>query len=198
MSKQSWNWFEAQQSCINNNSTLVTTAVMTSENEYWTGVYRRYSFLIKILGCYSVEDVNQIKKQTFHMKYPSAGFCQEICDSINVLNFGIKAMECVCFERTVTARNIPSSQCSETCTKYNEEISFAQCGGRNAYTLYSSGDKDRKPTCYAIECSTRNVFSISQNCSESKFGVCANRDQCDGFATWANAIFIESKGRSEY
>ncbi|XP_062603752.1 uncharacterized protein LOC134265552 [Saccostrea cucullata] len=145
MPNQNWNWFEAQQHCINDNGTLKINPVMTSDNEYWTGVYRRYSAIIKILGCYSVDDLQQTKNLTFIMKYASAGFCQEICEAISPSNFGIKAMECVCFKETLTARTISSTQCNETCPKYtSDDFSFAECGGRNAYTLYSSDIQTRQ------------------------------------------------------
>ncbi|XP_062571213.1 uncharacterized protein LOC134233243 isoform X2 [Saccostrea cucullata] len=86
-------------------------------------------------------------------------------------------MECVCFKRPLKPRTISSTQCDKTCPNYTDEFSFAQCGGRNAYTIYNSGGgAEQNPVCYAIECGTRVEFSISQDCSELKFGVCMERD----------------------
>ncbi|XP_062603748.1 uncharacterized protein LOC134265544 [Saccostrea cucullata] len=180
-----WNWFEAQQYCSKNNDTLEYNVSSNSTVDFWSGVYKRHSLWIKMLGCY---DSNAIQDyEEFHMHYLSAGFCQEMCTTVNSTIFGIKKNKCVCFKSPVLAGSIPSNFCNESCNQDQDAsvVQFSECGGSNAYTLYiadtpestnfTSAESDRKSACLAINCGTNKTFSISSGCSESYSGVCEDK-----------------------
>ncbi|XP_062581411.1 uncharacterized protein LOC134243202 isoform X1 [Saccostrea cucullata] len=181
----SWNWFEAQRYCSKDNDTLEYNASSNSTVDFWSGVYKRHSLWIKILGCY---DLNAVQHhEEFQMHYPSAGFCQEMCTTVNSTIFGIKKNKCVCIKSPVLARTIPSNFCNEACNQDSSDIQFSECGGSNAYTLYiadidtpestnlTSTEFNRKSACLAINCGTVETFSISSGCSESYSGVCEDK-----------------------
>ncbi|XP_061186993.1 uncharacterized protein LOC133195144 [Saccostrea echinata] len=174
--KDSWNWFEAQQHCSHTNDTLKTNDVTLNSFQHWTGFYRRYSPWIKLLGCYDSKVVNEHRTYNFYFNFTSAGFCREICASVNLTHFGIQLKECVCFEGPVFAETIPSNQCNSLCYDVGDEggIKFLECGGPNAYTLYTSEDDNvkRRTACLAVNCGAVKKFSNSSNCSESYFGAC--------------------------
>ncbi|XP_061186990.1 uncharacterized protein LOC133195140 [Saccostrea echinata] len=205
----SWDWFEAQQQCNKNNDTLPYNASATPTSEFWSGVYQRQSLWIKILGCYDSQDM--FDYQEFHMNNSSAGFCQDICASVNSIIFGIKEKNCLCLKRPIIARTIPSYHCNETCED-TEGVRFSECGGPNAYTVYTAdssfslnltkADYGGKTACVAVNCGTEKRFSISPSCSESYFGVCEDKgyvgcfeDQMprtlSGKREWSNEMTIK-------
>ncbi|XP_062568021.1 uncharacterized protein LOC134230272 isoform X2 [Saccostrea cucullata] len=189
--QNSWNWFEAQQHCSNSNDTLKTSGVILNSVQHWTGVYRRYSPWIKLLGCYDSKVVNEYGTNNFYFNVTSAGFCQEICASVNSTHFGIQLGECVCFEGPVFAETISSDQCNKSCYDVRDEgaINLFECGGQNAYTLYTSeADKEnRGATCLAVNCGgSLQGFSYSSNCSESYFGACVYKDYLGCFQDQPN------------
>lgn len=83
----SHNWFDAQNQCLNHG---LTTKKDKSSQPYWTGVYRRLTPWINILGCYpeSTDLPQNVVKKT--MIISSVGICQEICYQKNGYKFAVK------------------------------------------------------------------------------------------------------------
>ncbi|XP_062613605.1 sialate:O-sulfotransferase 1-like [Saccostrea cucullata] len=133
------NWFEAQKVCMDNNTTLKSGDFRISTKVYWSGIYLRYSSRIHILGCYSADNSTLSVSKTFDMKFPSVGFCQEICGTENIPKFGIHAGKCTCFENLVSTNMLNPSECNEICAENKQGVKFTECGGRNAYSVYMAG-----------------------------------------------------------
>ncbi|XP_062603763.1 uncharacterized protein LOC134265557 isoform X2 [Saccostrea cucullata] len=176
----SWDWFEAQQQCHKINDTLPRNTSASTEMEIWTGFYLRQSSWIKILGCFDSKNIYGY--QEFLKNHLSAGYCHEICSSLNSTIFGIKEKKCVCLGRSILSKTILPNQCNETCRQDTEGFGFSECGGPNAYSVYTAdssflpnctkAENGGKATCLAVNCGTEQRFSISTSCSESYFGVC--------------------------
>ncbi|XP_062586872.1 uncharacterized protein LOC134248494 isoform X2 [Saccostrea cucullata] len=189
--QNSWNWFEAQQHCSDSNDTLKTSGVTLNSDQHWTGVYRRYSPWIKLLGCYDSKVVSEHRTFNFFFNVTSAGFCQEICATVNSTHFGIQSGECVCFEGSVFPETLSSDLCNKSCYDVGDKgaIKFLECGGPNAYTVYTSeADKvKRGGSCLAVNCGgSVQGFSYSSNCSESYFGACVYKEYLGCFKDQPN------------
>ncbi|XP_062603563.1 uncharacterized protein LOC134265357 [Saccostrea cucullata] len=134
-----YTWFEAQEICRGNNSVLIRKAMHNSSDYFWIGNYRRKSTWIKISGCYPERAL-----QTFSMSYdmqklPSAGFCQEICLSVNKTVFAIKGSECKCLQNPLNLNEEqPSETCNVTCNIGADDHYFDECGGQRAYSVFQS------------------------------------------------------------
>ncbi|XP_062571207.1 uncharacterized protein LOC134233240 isoform X2 [Saccostrea cucullata] len=180
----SLNWFEAQLECHKNNDTLPSnTSSASPVMEFWSGLYHRQSLWIKILGCYDSRDIHGYPE--IQMIYSSAGFCHEMCISLNSTIFGIKNNKCMCLERPILATSISSTECNETCQKNTEGVQFSECGGPNAYSVYTADaafslnltvtESDKKSACLAINCGMTKTFSVSFACSELNHAVCEEK-----------------------
>ncbi|XP_062571195.1 uncharacterized protein LOC134233230 [Saccostrea cucullata] len=171
-------WFEAQKECMDNNNTLKSKIFRTSTTDYWSGIYLRYSSRIHILGCYSADKSVLGVNKTFNMKFPSVGFCQEICGNENILKFGIQAGKCTCIENKVFTKMLPPSECNETCAEYTQGVKFTECGGRRAYSVYMVENYITTETyCTAVNCGPKKTFSISPDCSELHFALCTDKEK---------------------
>lgn len=80
------NWFHAQSYCKGQGLTIERDK---SDQPYWTGLYRRLTPWINILGCYpgSFEALHKHMKKT--MIRSSVGMCQEICHRGHIDKFAI-------------------------------------------------------------------------------------------------------------
>ncbi|XP_055999498.1 uncharacterized protein LOC125663540 isoform X2 [Ostrea edulis] len=195
--QNSWNWFEAQQLCKENNDSLPKPNTFSSwTRQHWTSQYRRYSFWIKILGCYN--DTEPDDTQTFQMDIPSAGFCQEICATVNSSTFGIKK-ECKCFGNLFMEQPVSQNHCNMV---HQTTGRFTELGSINAYTLYESDfnvTKRDKIYCVAIQCHKHKQFYFvpDANCSLSFGAVCQN-SVSKSYQNWTSSMQLCKKENSSY
>ncbi|XP_061186994.1 uncharacterized protein LOC133195146 [Saccostrea echinata] len=102
--------------------------------------------------------------------------------------------ECVCLKFTILAETIPSNKCTNKCNDVEDgDIKFLECGGPYAYSLFKSvlledDDVGRGTACLAIDCGPVKKFTISVDCSESYFGICAYEGYLGCFKDQKNRI----------
>ncbi|XP_055999493.1 uncharacterized protein LOC130047875 [Ostrea edulis] len=197
---EAWTWFEAQKLCRENNDSLLNPRMhnLPKRNySYWTGDYRRYSFRIKILDCY--KEHSNDATQNFQMDIPSAGFCQEICATMNSSIFGIKDEECKCFKTLPVDKPVKQKQCAVT-PQTDKEIKFAERGGEFAYTLYESDfnvTERGATTCVAVQCQEKKQFYFHSDCSLPFQAVCKNAVSKSN-QSWKSSMEICKDQHSSY
>ncbi|XP_062575214.1 sialate:O-sulfotransferase 2-like [Saccostrea cucullata] len=115
----------------------------------------------------------------------------------------VRSGECVCFEDPVFAETISSDQCNRSCYDVGDEgaIKFLECGGPNAYTLYTlEAEKvKRGGSCLAVSCGgSVQEFSYSSNCSESYFGACVYKEYLGCFQDQQNRTLSGISRRGDF
>ncbi|XP_065944798.1 uncharacterized protein [Magallana gigas] len=170
----SYSWFDAQRQCLGRG---LTTEKDKSDQPYWTGVYRRLTPWINILGCYSDStDILQYEvKKT--MIISSVGICQEMCYRSNGYKFAVKMNTCLCIESDIHVNSfnrLLPSDCNYKCEDNTDVIYSGDCGGTSAYNLYEIQEVklSTEDTCLSLQCSKRDTKFIPERCSKDLSRVC--------------------------
>eukprot|EP00105_Crassostrea_gigas_P038717 XP_019922865.1 PREDICTED: uncharacterized protein LOC105328445 [Crassostrea gigas] len=170
----SHSWFDAQNQCLGQGLTIEKDK---SDQPYWTGVYRRRTPWINILGCYpdSTDILQYVVNKT--MIISSVGICQEMCYRKNGYKFAVKMNNCLCIETDVpvnSSNRLSPSDCNFTCGDNTDVIYSGDCGGNNAYNLYEIQEVNftTVDTCLSLQCSSDDTRFIPKKCSEPLINVC--------------------------
>ncbi|XP_052693386.1 uncharacterized protein LOC128171648 isoform X2 [Crassostrea angulata] len=182
----SHNWFDAQDHCLGQGLTIDKDK---SIQPYWTGVFRRLTPWINILGCYSdsVELIPTVVKKT--MMISSVGMCQELCYHENSYKFAIKTNNCLCMQSDLNLNSfdkLSPSACNLTCEDNTDIVYAGDCGGENAYNLFEFKEVSFNSVerCMSLQCSKEDIRFIPQTCSSSFYKVCENMNLTDnGYAS---------------
>lgn len=131
-----YNWYEAQNHCLGHGLTIERNK---SDQPYWTGLYRRQTPWINMLGCYpdSIDLLQDVVKKT--MIISSIGMCQEICYHEQSYTFAVKMNECLCIKINTHGSPFdrrPASDCNFKCGVNSDDIYSGECGGKRAYNVY--------------------------------------------------------------
>uniref|UniRef100_A0A8W8NMZ7 WSC domain-containing protein n=1 Tax=Magallana gigas TaxID=29159 RepID=A0A8W8NMZ7_MAGGI len=182
----SHSWFDAQRQCF---GWGLTTEKDKSDHPYWTGVYRRLTPWINILGCYP--DSTNILQHVVNksMIISSVGVCQEMCYRSNGYKFAVKMNTCLCIESVVpvnSSNRLSPADCNYKCEDNTDVIYSGDCGGISAYNLYEIQEVNfsTEDTCLSLQCSKKDKKFIPKRCSEALDKVCENINIPDnGFAS---------------
>lgn len=177
----SHNWFDAQDHCLGQGLTIDKNK---SIQPYWTGVYRRLTPWINILGCFSdsVELIATVVKKTMMMS--SVGMCQEMCYHENSNTFALKTNNCLCMQSDVNENyfdKLSPSACNHTCEDNTDVVYSGDCGGENAYNLFEFKEVSFNSVerCMSLQCFNEESRFIPQTCSAFLNKVCENRELPD-------------------
>ncbi|XP_062603749.1 uncharacterized protein LOC134265546 [Saccostrea cucullata] len=133
--------------------------------------------------------------------FNSAGFCQEICFSLNISIFAIKDNLCSCLKHLPEEGQVLPLFCNASCYEPGARIAepyFEECGGNGTYSVFISGKRDeRKPPfpgifCVSIQCSaTQNSFHFEEDCSKAYHPVCQlNGTEANVSESWRKSMQI--------
>uniref|UniRef100_A0A8W8NY72 WSC domain-containing protein n=1 Tax=Magallana gigas TaxID=29159 RepID=A0A8W8NY72_MAGGI len=169
-------WFYAQGYCVGQGLTLERDK---SDQLYWTGVYRRLTPWINILGCYPDNTdllQNVVEK---NMTLSSIGMCQEMCFHEKSYTFAVKMNECLCIQSNTKKghlNRLPASHCNFKCGDNSDDIFSGECGGNSTYNIYEVQGVyfNSTRTCLSLQCSSKDPHFIPKKCSETFAKVCEN------------------------
>ncbi|XP_052693383.1 uncharacterized protein LOC128171646 isoform X2 [Crassostrea angulata] len=170
------NWFDAQNHCLSQGLTIEREK---SDQPYWTGVYRRLTPWINILGCYkdSIESKQDVLNIT--MTISSVAMCQELCYHEKIDKFAVKMNTCLCIESDIYGsryNRLSASNCNIKCVVNTDDIYFEDWGGEGAYNIYETQGVyfNSVESCMALQCNPDDIKFIPQQCSKSFEKVCEN------------------------
>eukprot|EP00105_Crassostrea_gigas_P033959 XP_019918107.1 PREDICTED: uncharacterized protein LOC109617186 [Crassostrea gigas] len=181
-----YSWFDSQNQCLDQGLTIERNK---SDPPYWTGVYRRLTPWINILGCYpdSIKSLPKVFEMT--MTISSVEMCQEICHHENIRRFAVKMNKCLCIDHDICLSHynrLSASDCNFKCGGSSDDIYLDDCGGENAYNIYGTQRVNLNSVefCLSLQCSPDDKRFIPQKCSLNFEKVCENMTLPDnGFAS---------------
>lgn len=182
-------WFHAQNHCLGQG---LTTEEDKDDQPYWTGVYRRLTPWINILGCYpdTIESLQDVIKKT--LLFSSIANCQEICGHENIYKFAVKMHNCLCIKQDIPFGRLSPHYCNYKCENNADDVYSADCGGEVAYNIYETQGVifDSKERCLSLQCFEDYKRFIPQKCSNPLDRVCANMNRPDnGFPdSWIHSM----------
>ncbi|CAG2207800.1 unnamed protein product [Mytilus edulis] len=139
-------WMDAQLFCSKRNSFLIRGQSQYVRGKYWTGEYERLSRWMHIIGCYSLnylEDNTDIRRR-LPLPAPSLGLCQESCLPVNVFAFSIQNNMCLCLGKIPEKNGLSPKKCDGKCReiKQHDIDSFPNdCGSTkhtNIFNVYAT------------------------------------------------------------
>lgn len=179
-----YTWFEAQATCREKNQSL-TLRNNESTVFYWTGFYRKISFWIKIIGCYSETAMQHGVMDIFQLSKPSPPLCQKHCYQKRVSVFAVQARKCICLSMSFdyTKNQLAASSCVYTC----DEMDFlsTECGGESAFNVFLTDILNLSVTsrCLSLECGGSPMFREYQ-WSASLPTICSASAKRSDAETW--------------
>lgn len=165
-------WFEAQETCRKKNQSL-TLSTNISSRFYWTGVYKRTSHWIKILGCYNASSLQFKNEIKFSVASPP--LCQEYCLQNSLLDFSVQGKTCVCLSSGFEdSKRLHSSNCTYAC----EEglLMSSECGGESAVNVFSTDTSilKIKSHCLSLQCGGDSKL-VDTKCESALPTICSDR-----------------------
>lgn len=164
-------WFEAQTDCRNMNQSI-TLNENESEQDYWTGRYKRTYHWIKIIGCYSASTFQNDNLIAISSASPFK--CQEYCLQQSIYEFAVQGMKCVCLSPDFNVKNnqLPSSKCTYRCS--NSALLSTECGGNTAFNVFFTDRTNlmAKENCLSLQCGNDPKI-LTYKCSDSLPPLCS-------------------------
>lgn len=150
---RAFTWFEAQTKCREKNQSL-TLWKKESTSFYWTGFYRKTSYWIKIIGCYSAKLIQNDNYKNFELVISSPPLCQERCFQENVFLFAVQATICICLSDALelSTNQLTPSNCTYTCDEGG--LLSTECGGKSAFNVFHTDTTNLNVNsrCLSLQC----------------------------------------------
>lgn len=178
-------WFEAQTKCRERNQSL-TLWRNKSTNFYWTGIYKKRSHWIKIIGCYNSSDIQTAENKEIDLSISSPPLCQEHCLQENNKLFAVQNNTCICLpDGFDSSKNqLASSVCTYTCS--NDKLLSTECGGESAFNVFltDTTNLNVNSKCLSLQCGADPKF-LNNACNNSLITICSSLEADNTtYTTW--------------
>ncbi|XP_048742224.2 uncharacterized protein LOC125655765 isoform X2 [Ostrea edulis] len=186
-----YTWYGAQKTCQEKNDSL-TIQKTESDEYYWMGYHKKISSWIKLIGCYSDQDIPNKNTKHFNMFNSSAGLCQEYCTSDGYAYFAVKSRRCHCLMVLPTTHST-KPLCSFGCdNKFDDKLS-TECGGDTAFNVFATSEEEfhdqLQYNCLNLECGNSSKILKTENCSDALHAICGeNLAIRDNYSGWRSQL----------
>lgn len=165
-------WFDAQKECMEKNQSL-TQRGNESTSFYWTGLYKKRSQWIKIIGCYATSEIQNVINKTFELSISSPPLCQERCLQESQYLFALQAKSCNCLSDSFdnSQNRLAPSNCTFKCNESG--LLSTECGGESSFNVFLTDTTNLsvQSRCLSLECDKSPKYR-DYRCGESLGFVC--------------------------